>query len=137
VIEIIVGIYLTSFCLSWCLIGLGLLKLRRQERSSGRQFLNRNLRLIDLYWSNTRNEFVPWTDTAEAEDRARSFRQLLFIAGGLSFLSAFGLLMNIILMLSIFVIARTRMEKRLFASPLAHEELTHERVAALVAELRG
>jgi hypothetical protein len=127
----VVGV-LTGFLLTAVNIALG----NRRRKGSASRTLQKNLRKIDLYWSDNEDKIVAWTETRENEDATKGNVGFAIAGAVISALSWPGVFFLGLLVLSEHVLARSRREKALFASPLSErDDLEKLEVQRLVGEL--
>lgn len=125
-----VGIFLTL-----ALVGLHIyLQSRKQQNPSMRQ-LQKNLKKINLFWSESESAIKTYTPGAEKQDAAKSIRSILISGAGFSFLSWLGFFLQLMLMFSLRYLAVKRVETRLFESELTEKDLDAEKSRDLVAKI--
>jgi hypothetical protein len=134
-IEIIGGIYLGSFLLTW-LVALTyfMTKLKPQYKSKSFVILIENLKKADLIWSNKNSEFGPYDPSHLEKDKAKAFQSFFLIVVLCSLLSVIGFLLFFLVILS----GKSRKERLVFASPLVQNlELDRSAVLKIVEELNS
>lgn len=135
-VEIMAGVWLTSFCLSMITLGLNFHFTRKRLNSKTLKNLNSNLAKVNLYWSNSAGDFLPLTEDSVKLDASKTLRNTLFL-GALGLASLLGFILLVVIVFSIHVLARTRKEIATFRSPLALDpKLTAAEVTSLVNEYR-
>ncbi len=134
-IEIIVGVWLTSFLLSMMVVAFNYYITRQRLQSARLQTLNFNLAKVDMYWSNTLANFSALTPNAIDADYKKTLRNTLLL-GFLGFASLLGLVLLIVIVASLHTLARSRKEVSTFRSELGSEKnLSVSEVHHLVREL--
>ena len=135
-IEIIVGVWLTSLFISLFVVSFNYYFTRKRLKSERLQTLNFNLNKVDMFWSNSLADFAPLTPDAIANDAAKTLRNTLLM-GLLGLASLLGLVFLIILVISLHFLARSRKEIATFRSPLAtNKDLDQNEITQLVNELK-
>lgn len=110
---------------------------RRRKTARPAVTLNSNLKKIGLFWSEHHDRIETWEEGIEERDWQASARSFGLLGAMLSALSWGGFVLLLILIVSIRALARSRLEKNLFSSPLARESsLSPERVREIVDPLR-
>lgn len=104
------------FCLVLTMLYV-FLRQRRRHAPAVRT-LQANLRKIGLYWSDHQDAVVKWDDDASLAEQKRSQMAIGYTGLILSLLSWGGAFFLLIIMLSERFFARSRRERRLFASDL-------------------
>jgi hypothetical protein len=136
-IEIIAGVWLTSFALSIPITALNVRYAYKLARSAKYAMLNQNLAKIGLYWSLSSESFKSVSEGSALKDEQSAARSYLFM-GALGLLSAFGLLFLIILTLSLQFLVKNRLTRRVFHSALTSDtSLSAEEITKLVANLKA
>ena len=135
VIEIIVGVYFASLCLSLIITGLSYWSSWRYLHSKPVAHLDLNLAKVGKFWSHTTGALEPLTANSREQDRDKSLKQILWL-GLLGFGSAPGCLLLIIVSLSLRFIARPRLEQKLMQGPLSQKPtLSEEEVRMILQNL--
>lgn len=130
--------YLFGFISCWILAFVFYLVSRARRSNRGYLAALANLKKIDLYFSDSRDRLVPWSELAEKDDQKATKRTIFLTGGLLSLLSWAGVLFLFIIMASYLFLARSRREKTLLASPLALDaSLPRESVQTWVANHLG
>jgi hypothetical protein len=112
------------------------LSLKRRQSITYQRLVS-NLSKAKLYWSENSDQIIPWTPTIDENDRKTTLKNIILTGSLLSLMSWAGSLFLIIIMVSWRFLARSRLEKRLFASQLASDELlSPETVQNLTDEIR-
>jgi hypothetical protein len=133
-VEIIVGVWLTSLIISIFVVSFNYHLTRKRLNSERLKTLNSNLAKVDMYWSNSLANFAPLTADAVETDAAKTLRNSLLM-GLLGLASLIGLVFLIILVLSLHFLARSRKELATFRSLLATgKNLSPSEVQNLVNE---
>jgi hypothetical protein len=131
-IEIIVGVWLTSLLLSVPITLWNFTSIRRRTESPEYATLNSNLLKVGQFWSLSNDSFVQLSESNPEADIKKLKRTYLMIAA-LGLLSVFGLIFLSILSFSIHVLAKSRLTQQVFHSPLANNiGLSADEVAKLV-----
>jgi hypothetical protein len=134
-IEVIAGVWLTSFVLSLIVTGFNFYTTRKRLHSQRLTTLNFNLAKVDMYWSNSTANFAPLTANAVETDAAKTLRNTLLM-GLLGLASLVGLLLLLTVVISLHYLVRSRREVATFRSALATDKnLGQDEVEKLVAEL--
>lgn len=135
-IEILLGVWFVSFCLSMMTLIYGFTLTRKKLHSSKLQNVNANLEKVGLFWSNAISDFAPLKENAVRLDQKKTLRSALMI-GLLSLGSVLGFLLLFIVTISVHFIAPSRKEKAMFRSALANDpNLTSDQVTRVVDELK-
>lgn len=130
--------YAVGILSSLLLTGLFLFLWSRYRSREAAITLAENLKLVNLYWSDREDRLKPWDEVEFRKDREKAFNSLLATSVGLSFLSWAGFFFILLLMISYRFLARSRLENRLFNSPLANEtRLSRSRVSDFINEVRN
>ena len=111
-----------------------------KRRRRGTEFSNvrANLAKANLYWSESRDRLGPPSPAEEADDMSTSLRTIGLTGALLSFLSWPGAFFFALVMVSYRFFARSRLEKRLFDSPLSRRaDLAAVEVASLVIDIQN
>ncbi len=118
-IEIIAGIYIGSFTLTWCVALVYFYrKLKPQFASKSYQVLEKNLNKVNLSWSNKNSDFVLQDPELFEKDKSSSFRSFFLITTLCSLLSFLGFLLLFLVLMT----GKSRKERLVFASDLAHKQ---------------
>jgi hypothetical protein len=134
VIEIIVGVWLTSFVLSMFIVSFNYHLTRKRLNSESLKTLNFNLGKVDMYWSNSLANFAPLTQDAVEHDAAKTLRNTLYM-GFLGLASLLGLVLLSVIVVSLHYLARSRKEIATFRGPLAtNKNLSQSEVENFVRE---
>lgn len=132
------AIYAVGILSSLILTMVALAGTHRRRSSQALVNLNTNLARIGLFWSDHRDDLVAWTASAEHDERRSLSRSLLISGTVLSTLSWVGLVFLSILFFSARFLARSRLERNLLSSELAHTPyLASHVVDRLVAAAKG
>ena len=134
-VEIILTVYLISFCCSISLLAWHFFSLRRQLNSKSMKTLNLNLQKVNRFWSCTRLEILPWSANCVEQDQAQAKKSVLWI-GFLAFASVPGLFLLAAVILSIRYLNVNRFEQAIFQSALAsNPELDANSVENLISQM--
>lgn len=118
-------------------VGVNFYLTRKKLQSKTLKNLNANLEKVNLFWSNSSNDFSPLSANAIENDASRTLRGTLLM-GLLGLISVPGFLLLIALVLSIHMLARSRKEIAIFNSPLVSDvSLPKEHIENLVKEFSG
>jgi len=120
VIEVIVGVWLTSFFLSMIVVGFNFYFTYQRLQSDQLKILNENLAKTNLFWSNSHGDFSPLTSGAVENDRIKTLRNTALM-GLLGLGSLPGFVFLLIIVLSLNILARSRKEVATFDSALAKD----------------
>lgn len=119
--------------------GTTLLYILWNARKSRREKLlciHRNLQKINLAWSNNEAAFKPAAEVNFKKETLSEYKWFLVAGGVLSFASWLGFFILGVLIISLEYLAKPRLEKALFLSPLATDPaLTVADVQRLVSEI--
>ena len=97
--------------------------LRKRRRGTGRaQILQANLQRAGLFWSDSQDAVVRWDPEVNKGENEKSQKAVALTGVMLSLLSWAGVGFLLIVMLSERFFARSRRERRLFASRVATQE---------------
>ena len=134
-IEIILGIWVVCFFLSIMVLGINFHLMRKRLGSEKLKNLNMNLKKINMYWSNTAEDFLPLDSDSINKDEEKTLRNALFM-GFFALGSLPGFILLFILILSIHFLAPSRKTVATFNSALAQKNaLSQEEVQNLVKQL--
>lgn len=134
-IEIILGVWIISMALSLISVGINFYLVQKKLESKKLEILNLNLEKINLYWSNTTEDFLPLEAEGIKRDKQKTLRNALLLSlFGLGSLPGFILL--VVVILSIHFLAPSRKTKATFSSPLAFENLSAAEVESFVKDLK-
>jgi hypothetical protein len=134
-IEVIAGVWLTSFVLSLIVTGFNFYTTRKRLNSQRLTILNFNLAKVDKYWSNSTANFAPLTANAIEMDAAKTLRNTLLM-GLLGLASLIGLILLLTVVISLHYLVRSRREVATFRSALATDKnLSQGEVEKIVTEL--
>ena len=134
-IEIMVGVFLGSFCLSTLLSVWNFVAVSRLLKSKSLKIVNGNLEKVGMFWSMNADNFKKLEEGAVEKDGKRLVRSTLMLAC-LSLFSLFGFVLLLILTVSMRVLRTDRKTKALFQSALAKQtELSEGAVRDLVTEV--
>lgn len=127
--------YAVGMIPSASLTGLHLFLQKRKLETTAMRRLQANLEKIGHYWSDTDSSVLPRSSESLSQDFEK-YRRSLFVFGGIClFLSWLGFFAQLMVMVSIRYLARSRLEQRLFASDLVEENLPADHVKARVDEI--
>lgn len=130
------AIYAVGVLLGFIVTAANIALRKRRRQSSTFQRVESNLRKVDLYWSENEDRIVDWSETRAKDDAAKGNGGFMVAGALISGLSWPGVFFLLILVLSEHVLAKSRREKALFASPLAwHDDLEKDEVERHVADL--
>lgn len=131
-----VGAILTFIC-----VNLNLYKVHKSFQNPKFLMLNHNLNSVQMYWSQERGQLLKVKDGRsqseyQKQDYEKSTKSAFLFGTILIFMSWLGLFLFLIYYFSITKLARPRLEKDLFESPLAQKDLMDaNRVQALLKSL--
>ena len=124
-----------GFIVFWLLTGVFFILIARRRESPTFTTLGKNLRQLNLYWSESTDQILPWTAEAEAADKKSAKKSILLMCGLLCFFSWVGVVLLLVLMISYRFLARTPLEKNIVSSPLALKMLEPIEVRKLLTEI--
>lgn len=128
------AMFLLGLLAELLLVALFAFLLERRRTSGPFAILRANLAKAGLFWSEHTEKIRAGTPRDELRDGKRSLQTILLTGGLLAGLSWLGVLFFAILMLSHRYLARSRLERELFASRLAREpDLTGDEVREILA----
>lgn len=134
-VEIIIGVWLASFCLSMIVVGVNFNWTRKKLQSRKLKILNTNLEKIGMFWSNAQGDFATLTAESIQADAKKTQRVNMFMAF-LGLWSVIGFLLLLVVVTSVHLLARSRKEVATFQSTLVENtDLTRTQVEELVREL--
>jgi hypothetical protein len=129
-IEIIAGVYLTCFALSWILIFWHFSFVSRELKSTKLVTLNHNLEKVGYFWSHSRGAIEKLGEFTAADDQKKSRRGVLWL-GIFAFWSVPGFLILLAVILSLRFSFSSRKERAVLQSALAQNpELSPDEVLA-------
>jgi hypothetical protein len=111
-----------------------------KRRVNGPEFtsIRHNLSKVNLYWSESRDRLGPLSETDATDDSRTSIRTILITGVLLSLFSWAGAFFFGLVMVSYRFFARSRLEKRLFDSPLAsNPDLDANEVSRIVSDIQS
>jgi hypothetical protein len=131
--------YALGVLVSLSLVTLMLWATRRRRQSERLKILNANLAKVNLFWSDHRDALLERGHQSDAqleETELRALNRSLLTSGLiLSAMSWLGFFFLSVLFLSMRVLARSRLERRLFEDALATDpHLEAEKVQCLVGK---
>ncbi|MEK7356305.1 MAG: hypothetical protein AAB250_07635 [Bdellovibrionota bacterium] len=130
------AIYVLGVVVGYALTALNIGFRKRHRKSLAFRNVETNLRKADLYWSYDEDKIVEWSETRAKDDDAKGNRSFAIAGALISALSWVGVVFILILVASEHLLARSRRERALFASPLGlRENLSRGEVEGLVGEL--
>lgn len=133
-IEIIVAVWITCFCLSMITVAFNYYFTRKKLFSNALKNLNVNLEKVGLYWSNSSADFLPLSLNSVQTDASKTLKNT-FLLGALGLASVPGFLLLVITVLSIHLLARSRKERATFNSALVqNSDLSRSEVENLINE---
>ena len=134
-IEIIAGIFLGSFVLTWAVaLYFFYRKIQPQFESKTYQNLNSNLKKVGLLWSNKNSDFIPYREGALQKDKAQSFKSFFLITTLCSLISVAGFLLLFLVLLT----GKSRRERLVFSSLLVNNaNLLPEQILPIVTEIKN
>jgi hypothetical protein len=124
-----------GFIACWLLMSIFLVLVSRRRRSPEFLLLGKNLRQLNLYWSESTDQILPWSEEALETERKASRKSIILMGGLLSLFSWIGFVLILILMVSYRFLARSRLEKTILSSSLAQTALAPAEVKKLLMEL--
>lgn len=134
-VEIIIGVWLTCFCLSMIVVAINFNWTRKKLQSRKLKTLNSNLEKIGQFWSNSQGNFATLTAESIQADAKKTQRVNLLMAF-LGLWSVIGFLLLLVVVASVHMLARSRKEIATFQSALAEDPtLARAQVEVLVREL--
>lgn len=129
--------YTVGFLSSLLLTTVFYLLWSRYQQRTEALTLYENLKTVDVYWSDREDRLKAWSEVDFEVDQKKAARSLIATSVGLSFLSWVGFAFILLLMLSYRFLARSRFEKRLFASDLAtRARMPRNEVESVLKEIR-
>lgn len=114
------AVYSVGFLVCLILTMIYVFLRERRRHSLGARNVQTNLAKLNLYWSDSADAVVPLTETSAEEEARRSQRTIGYTGLILSLLSWLGVFFLLVIMLSERFFARSRRERNLFGSDLAH-----------------
>lgn len=129
--------YLTGLVPSAALTALHLYLFRRKIKSNEMTCLQTNLQKVNLFWSESNGEISTLEQGTPAQSERKYFRNVLIFGVFFFFLSWIGFFVQLLIMISLRYLAMPRVERALFASRLAAEELSEADVRKELQLLRG
>lgn len=128
------ALYAAGVLTELLLAGLFLFSLQRRNRRGTYAIVRGNLAKVGCYWSENKERILEGTDDDEIRDRKASFKTLAITGALLASISWLGVAFFAVLAVSHRYLARSRLERELFASQLATErDLTPEAVRKEIA----
>ena len=129
--------YLVGFIFCALLACLFLFLASRRRRSLPFRQLQCNLGKVGLFWSENQDKLISLSSDLLEQDYKSLLSNLTLLGFMLCFLSWAGLFFLFIIMLSYRFLARSRLERALFASELAHSNsLSADNVRALLEAMQ-
>ena len=132
--ELAVG-FLAGFFMTAGLVALHLFLQFRKMKTRRMLLIQKNLRQLGLYWSDSESTIKNDEPGASQNDIKKSIRSILISGVGFMFLSWLGFVMQMTLMLSLRYLAVKRIETRLFESELAEKEVSADVSREIVQKL--
>lgn len=120
--------YAVGMVPSAALTGVHLSLHHRKIHSPEMRRLQENLGKVGLFWCETESRIRPLKPESLQKDFAKYQRSVILLGGLCLFLSWLGFLIQLGIMASIRYLAISRMEKRLFQSPLIDKALSASEV---------
>lgn len=115
------AIYTVGFLACLTLTGLYVFMRERRRRSKGARTVQANLAKLGYYWSDSEDAIVSLTPSSAEDEALRSKKTIGYTGLILSLLSWLGAFFLLLVMVSEGFLARSRRERKLFTSSLAHE----------------
>ncbi|MBC7740617.1 MAG: hypothetical protein H7061_00365 [Bdellovibrionaceae bacterium] len=116
--------YLVGFFATLLLVGLHLFLQTQKQKSKAMRQVQSNLKKIGFFWSDSEAEIKPYTAGAEKADLNKSIKSILISGIAFTFMSWVGFVLQFIIMLSLRFLAVKRLERNVFDSELAANELS-------------
>lgn len=129
--------YVTGLVPSSALTALHLYLFRRKIKSAKMHTLQVNLQKVNLFWSESNGEISTLEQGTPAQSERRYFKNVIIFGIIFFFLSWIGFFVQLLIMISLRYLAMPRVERALFASRLANEEMPEKEVRAELQTLRG
>lgn len=96
-----------------------------------------NLQKVNLFWSESNGEISTLEQGTPAQSERRYFRSVIIFGVIFFFLSWIGFFVQLLIMISLRYLAMPRLERALFASKLARDEMSEKQVRDELQLLRG
>lgn len=134
-IEIIGGIYIGSFTLTWCVALIYFhRKLKPQFVSRSYHVLEQNLNKVNLSWSNKNSDFIIQNPEQSEKEKVSAFKSFFLITSLCSLLSVLGFLLFFLVLIT----GKSRKERLVFASALARkQDLTAQDILKIIEEIKA
>ena len=129
--------YVTGIVPSAALTGLHLYLFRKKIKSPEMSTLQQNLQKVNLFWSESNGEVSTLEQGTPAQSERHYFKNVMIFGIIFLFLSWIGFFVQTLIMISLRYLAMPRVERALFASKLAHQNLNEAEVRAELQILRG
>lgn len=133
----IAAAYVAGLVPSSALTGLHLFLFRRKIKSKEMRCLQINLQKVNLFWSESNGEISTLEQGTPTLSERKYFRNVLIFGVIFFFLSWIGFFVQLLIMISLRYLAMPRVERALFASRLAADELSEAEVRSELQLLRG
>ena len=133
----IAAAYVTGLVPSSALTALHLYLFRRKIKSKEMHCLQSNLQKVNLFWSESNGEISTLEQGTPALAERKYFRNVIIFGVFFFFLSWIGFSVQLAIMISLRYLAMPRVERALFASRLAHQDLPESDVRSELQLLRG
>lgn len=131
------AVYVVGLVPSASLTALHLFLFRRKIKSEEMQTLQVNLQKVNLFWSESNGEISTLEQGTPAQSERKYFRNVIIFGIIFFFLSWIGFFVQLLIMISLRYLAMPRVERALFASRLAEEDLIESEVRKELQILRG
>lgn len=107
---------------------------RKTKRTESRQ-LQANLSKVHSYWAESQGKVVSLDEGSPNRDRQIFYRSLLVMGALFLFLSWLGVFFHLLVMTSMYLLAISRFEEKIFSSELVKKDLDEKTVAELLQEI--
>lgn len=127
--------YVTGLPANALLSGLHAFLFHQKMRSNAMAQVQTNLAKLDLFWSDSESKVKRIGETNQTTDKASYYRTVLRLGVICFFMSWLGFFLQLLVMISVRFIARPRLEKALFSSELAQQNLSYEDIRARLDQI--
>lgn len=137
----IAAIWLVGALVVFIAVNINLYFVHRKFASLKISTLNHNLSLVKQYWSMERGQLIQISENQnskdlKSKDHSKTTRSAFIFGTFMIFLSWVGLIFFMIYIFSVHKLAKSRLEKKIFASKLVETKFTQEQeVHSLLTEL--
>lgn len=128
--------YVIGWIPSLTLTGVHFHLHRKKLNSPATINLQRNLRQAGLYWNETDSRVQEYKEYSAEKDRAASRRSITLMGTFSFFFSWIGFFFHLLILLSIQVLAVSRLEKALYSSELAQREVSPTELQNILQDLK-